>query len=139
MTEAMPFLQKTILLSYDPRPFSRGLFYKTLLFFVFIDLFEIFIGINFKFAAGGFVAGNYSVVMHLKGAYCPGVINAAFNTMMKRARLVMAVNKYKNLLCIANGSDTNGKSGFRNFVHIVSEKAGVDYPCIFGKGADTGS
>ena len=26
MTEAMPFLQKTILLSYDPRPFGAGLF-----------------------------------------------------------------------------------------------------------------
>ena len=24
MTEAMPFLQKAILLSYDPRPFCRG-------------------------------------------------------------------------------------------------------------------
>ena len=24
MTEAMPFLQKTILLSYDPRSFGRG-------------------------------------------------------------------------------------------------------------------
>ena len=27
MTEAMPFLQKTILLSYDPRPFGRGAFF----------------------------------------------------------------------------------------------------------------
>ena len=27
MTEAMPFLQKTILLSYDPRPFRRGIFF----------------------------------------------------------------------------------------------------------------
>ena len=26
MTEAMPFLQKTILLSYDPRPFGKGFF-----------------------------------------------------------------------------------------------------------------
>ena len=26
MTEAMPFLQKTILLSYDPRPFAESLF-----------------------------------------------------------------------------------------------------------------
>lgn len=26
MTEAMPFLQKTILLSYDPRSFSGGIF-----------------------------------------------------------------------------------------------------------------
>ena len=26
MTEAMPFLQKAILLSYDPRPFAAGLF-----------------------------------------------------------------------------------------------------------------
>ena len=26
MTEAMPFLQKTILLSYDPRPFAAGVF-----------------------------------------------------------------------------------------------------------------
>ena len=26
MTEAMPFLQKAILLSYDPRPFVRGFF-----------------------------------------------------------------------------------------------------------------
>ena len=26
MTEAMPFLQKAILLSYDPRPFGRGIF-----------------------------------------------------------------------------------------------------------------
>ena len=26
MTEAMPFLQKTILLSYDPRPFDRRFF-----------------------------------------------------------------------------------------------------------------
>lgn len=28
MTEAMPFLQKTILLSYDPRPFARALFFS---------------------------------------------------------------------------------------------------------------
>lgn len=28
MTEAMPFLQKAILLSYDPRPFERGLPYR---------------------------------------------------------------------------------------------------------------
>ena len=27
MTEAMPFLQKAILLSYDPRPFARGGFF----------------------------------------------------------------------------------------------------------------
>ena len=26
MTEAMPFLQKAILLSYDPRPFGRDFF-----------------------------------------------------------------------------------------------------------------
>lgn len=26
MTKAMPFLQKAILLSYDPRPFDRGFF-----------------------------------------------------------------------------------------------------------------
>ena len=26
MTEAMPFLQKTILLSYDPRSFASGIF-----------------------------------------------------------------------------------------------------------------
>lgn len=26
MTEAMPFLQKAILLSYDPRPFAPGAF-----------------------------------------------------------------------------------------------------------------
>lgn len=28
MTEAMPFLQKTILLSYDPRPFVRCVFLR---------------------------------------------------------------------------------------------------------------
>ena len=28
MTEAMPFLQKTILLSYDPRSFWRGYIYR---------------------------------------------------------------------------------------------------------------
>jgi len=27
MTEAMPFLQKAILLSYAPRPFARGHFF----------------------------------------------------------------------------------------------------------------
>ena len=27
MTEAMPFLQKAILLSYDPRPFGGGVVY----------------------------------------------------------------------------------------------------------------
>ncbi|GEM_PF-6591488 len=26
MTEAMPFLQKAILLSYDPRPFTKAFF-----------------------------------------------------------------------------------------------------------------
>ena len=30
MTEAMPFLQKAILLSYDPRPFGRGFVYPIL-------------------------------------------------------------------------------------------------------------
>jgi hypothetical protein len=29
MTEAMPFLQKAILLSYDPRPFGAGFFIAT--------------------------------------------------------------------------------------------------------------
>ena len=29
MTEAMPFLQKTILLSYDPRPFAGGRVFYT--------------------------------------------------------------------------------------------------------------
>ena len=33
MTEAMPFLQKTILLSYDPRPFRGGRFNVIPLFF----------------------------------------------------------------------------------------------------------
>ena len=28
MTEAMPFLQKAIFLSYDPRPFIRGVFFQ---------------------------------------------------------------------------------------------------------------
>ena len=27
MTKAMPFLQKVILLSYDPRPFARGILF----------------------------------------------------------------------------------------------------------------
>ena len=31
MTEAMPFLQKAILLSYDPRPFGRGIFFGSAL------------------------------------------------------------------------------------------------------------
>ena len=30
MTEAMPFLQKAILLSYDPRPLTAGCFYLRL-------------------------------------------------------------------------------------------------------------
>lgn len=30
MTEAMPFLQKAILLSYDPRPFPEGFFFAPL-------------------------------------------------------------------------------------------------------------
>ena len=30
MTEAMPFLQKAILLSYDPRPFGRGLIHSAI-------------------------------------------------------------------------------------------------------------
>jgi len=30
MTEAMPFLQKTILLSYDPRPFAAGFLFVIL-------------------------------------------------------------------------------------------------------------
>ena len=33
MTEAMPFLQKTILLSYDPRPFAAGSLFYCLYFF----------------------------------------------------------------------------------------------------------
>lgn len=37
MTEAMPFLQKTILLSYDPRPFYSGDF---LLIYLFSSVFS---------------------------------------------------------------------------------------------------
>lgn len=32
MTEAMPFLQKAILLSYAPRSFGRGIFFTVILF-----------------------------------------------------------------------------------------------------------
>lgn len=31
MTEAMPFLQKAILLSYDPRPFGRESFFMRII------------------------------------------------------------------------------------------------------------
>lgn len=34
MTEAMPFLQNTILLSYDPRPLGPGVFFLTESFYV---------------------------------------------------------------------------------------------------------
>ena len=34
MTKAMPFLQKAILLSYDPRPFGTGIFWSFQKFFL---------------------------------------------------------------------------------------------------------
>ena len=36
MTEAMPFLQKAILLSYDPRPSGEFLFY--IIYYLFSDI-----------------------------------------------------------------------------------------------------
>ena len=51
MTEAMPFLQKTILLSYDPRPLWRGFVQDFLSVLVlFLDLFDYLVGDRFAVA-----------------------------------------------------------------------------------------
>ena len=64
MTEAMPFLQKTILLSYDPRPFVVG--------FVFVSAPLSGAGLYLNYALGGGLYLNYAhLQIHLLHASFP--------------------------------------------------------------------
>ena len=67
------------------------------------------------------------------------MVNAALYAMTESASLVVAADKKKHLLGIANGTDTDGKCGLGNLVRIVVEETGVCDKGILGKSANAGS
>ena len=77
--------------------------------------------------------------MELKSADGPGVVNSALYAVAKRSCLIVSADEKKNLFCIANGSNTYGKSLLRNFFRIVFKEAGVYDKGIFRKIAKSGS
>ena len=70
---------------------------KTLLF-VLVDFLEILVGVNLKLAASRLVTSDNAVLVKLKRADGPSVINAALYAMTKSASLVVSADKKKYLL-----------------------------------------
>ena len=69
-----------------------------------VDFLEVLVGIHLQLAASSLVASDDAILMKLKCADGPCMVNAALNTMAKRARLVMAADQKHNLLGIASKS-----------------------------------
>ena len=63
--------------------------------------------------------------------------NAALNTVTECASLVVAADKKKDLLRVANCTYANRKSRLRNLINVVVEESGVDDKCILCKCANT--
>ena len=117
----------------------RFLSFKNSLLLVLVDLLEILICINLKLAASSLVASDDAVLVELKCADRPSVVNAALYAVTESASLVVSADKKKHLLRIANRSYANRKSSLGNLVRIVIKETGVCNKSILGKSADTGS
>ena len=96
------------------------------LFFVLVDFLEVLVGINLQLAASSFVTSDNAVLMKLKRAYGPSVVNTALNAVTKSASLIVTADKKQYLLRIANGAYANGKRGLGNLVYVVAEETGVN-------------
>ena len=63
-----------------------------------LDIQEVFIGIHSQLAAGSFIAGDNSAVVHLERRAGPFLADSAFNRSSKSAGLVVAVDQDQNFL-----------------------------------------
>ena len=104
------------------RPIRR-LFYK--LFFVFVDFLKVLVGVNLELSASRLVASDDAVLVKLKCADGPSVVYTALNTVAECASLIVAADKKHYVLRIANGTNTNGKSGFVNLIGFVIKETRV--------------
>jgi len=111
----------------------------TELLLVLVDFLEVLVGVNLKLTASSLVTSNDTVLVKLKCADGPSVVNAALDAVTESTSLAVTVDEEKYLLRGTNGSNTNRKSGLGNLVGIVVEEAGVYDKSVLGKSADTGS
>ena len=109
------------------------------LLLVLVDFLEVLVCINFQLAACSFVASNDSVGMKLECTDGPCMIYAAFYAMTKCTCLAVTVDKKENLLGVANGTNTDRKSGLRNLIGIVVKETGVNDQSVFGQSTNAGT
>ena len=75
--------------------------------FLFLDIQEVFVGIDGEFAAGGLVAGDDGSVVHLQSAAGPLLADASLHRRGERAGFVVAADEDKNFFRVCNGPDTD--------------------------------
>ena len=109
------------------------------LFLVFADVFEILVSIHFQFAAGGLVAGDDRVIVELERADGPGMIHAAFHTVLQSAGFIVTVDEEEHFAGIRNGSDADGERAGRYLGNIMVKEAGIRDDGVLCQVADAGT
>ena len=71
---------------------------NVILLLVLINFLEILVGIDLKLTASSLITGDDSVLVKLKCADGPCVVNAALYAVAECASLAMAADKKENLL-----------------------------------------
>ena len=89
-------------------------FFEWKLLFVLVNFLEVFVGINLELTAGSLVAGNNSVLVKLKCAYCPRVVYTALNTVAK---------------CTRSGTRSGGKEVMRSSLPFCATVAQNSLAC----------
>lgn len=102
------------------------------------DVFEVAVGLNLELGAGVFVADDYGVAVHLQGADCPHLGDAAFYAVTQGAGLVVAVDDEHNLFGGHHCAYADGEGGLGYEVDVVLEEARVGDDGVLGEGLHAG-
>ena len=92
-----------------------------------------------EFVAGGLVAHNYCLGMHLEHGGCPLVGDVAVDDVLQGASLVMTIAYYQDFLGIHHSAYAYSKGLGGHLAQVAAEETAVGYDGVGGQGLDAGA
>ena len=104
---------------------------------LFVEI--ILVGADGEFVAGGFVAHDDGMWVHLEHGGCPLVADVAVDAMLEGACLVVAAAHEEHFLGVHHRADADGECLLGNEREVAVEEAAVGMDGVGGEGLDAGA
>ena len=89
---------------------------------VTFDILEIPISGNLQLVAGGFIANDNAMTMHLECRNSPHVIDGTFDSGLQGTALTVTIDQDHNLTGCHDGTHANGQCSLGDLIDIVIEE-----------------